>query len=319
MPVTSQLLPVAFSLGSVFTWGTSDFLGGYSVRRANAFQFTTVAHASGTLFMAALALMNRSAFPCAGSVRWGLAAGLCGGAALAIFYRALASGRMGLAAPVAAVVSAGIPTIFAMFTEGLPGRIQIVGFLFAGMGIWLISRPENQTRPEGLGLAIIAAIGFAGYFLCVKQAGNASATWTAAIARSASFALTGVIVLISSNLRKETKRRLSGNNNPNPSLARNAEETEMDAAQGAQTTGTVRLNPGSTVIGLLAGCLDVSGSALFIRASQAGRLDVAVVIGSLYPAITVLLARLILHEHFSRWRSIGMLAALIAVPMIAAS
>jgi len=74
----------------------------------------------------------------------------------------------------------------------------------------------------------------------------------------------------------------------------------------------------STAIAIIAGCLDVSGSALFIRASQIGRLDVSVVISSLYPAITVLLARLLLHEHFSRWRTIGMLAALAAVPMIAA-
>jgi uncharacterized membrane protein len=69
---------------------------------------------------------------------------------------------------------------------------------------------------------------------------------------------------------------------------------------------------------MIAGCLDVSGSALFIRASQIGRLDVSVVISSLYPAITVLLARLVLHEHFSCWRTIGMLAAMAAVPMIAA-
>jgi drug/metabolite transporter (DMT)-like permease len=69
--------------------------------------------------------------------------------------------------------------------------------------------------------------------------------------------------------------------------------------------------------GLLAGCLDVSGTALFVRATQTGRLDSAVVLTSLYPAVTVLFARLILHEHFTRWKAVGMLAALLAVPMIA--
>jgi drug/metabolite transporter (DMT)-like permease len=68
---------------------------------------------------------------------------------------------------------------------------------------------------------------------------------------------------------------------------------------------------------MLAGCLDITGSALFIFASQRGRLDEAVVITSLYPAVTVLLARLILKEHFSRWKLVGLLAALAAVPMIA--
>jgi uncharacterized membrane protein len=70
-------------------------------------------------------------------------------------------------------------------------------------------------------------------------------------------------------------------------------------------------------IAMVAGILDITGSAVFIRASQIGRLDDAVVLSSLYPAITVLLARIFLHEHFSRARTIGMVAALAAVPMIA--
>ena len=69
--------------------------------------------------------------------------------------------------------------------------------------------------------------------------------------------------------------------------------------------------------GLTAGVLDVTGSAMFIFASQTGRLDAAVLISSLYPAITVLLARLFLNEHFSRWKVVGLLAALLAVPLIA--
>jgi uncharacterized membrane protein len=69
--------------------------------------------------------------------------------------------------------------------------------------------------------------------------------------------------------------------------------------------------------GVLAGCLDIIGSVLFIRASQTGRLDAAVVLSSLYPAVTVLLARFILREHFTRWKALGMVAALLAVPMIA--
>jgi len=198
---------------------------------------------------------------------------------LAIFYRALATGRMGLTAPVAAVLGAAIPTAFGMIREGLPQSAQIVGFVLAATGIWLISRSEDGSPPEGIGMAALAGIGFAGFYLCMKQAGDGSAFWLAATSKVASFTLTGLIVL----------------------FGRAAREIDLSGI----------------ALGVLAGCLDVIGSVLFIRASQTGRLDAAVVLSSLYPAVTVLLARFILKEHFTRWKALGMVSALLAVPMIA--
>ncbi|MGO9125890.1 MAG: EamA family transporter [Terriglobales bacterium] len=278
MTLPSQFLPASFSLGAVFIWGTSDFLGGYAARRSNAFLFTTIVHASGLLLMLAVAAAGHSPFPSRTGVLWAMAAGLSAGAGLAIFYRALASGRMGLTAPVAAVLSAAIPTVFGMFTEGVPQVIQVVGFVLAAAGIWLISRPEDGSRPQGIGTAVLAGITFAGYYLFIKQAGDNSAVWLAGLSRAASFVLTGMIVV----------------------LGRNYQITREGVG-----------------IGVVAGILDTSGSVLFIRAAQTGRLDAAVVISSLYPAITVLLARLILKEHFTRWKVVGMSAALLAVPLIA--
>jgi drug/metabolite transporter (DMT)-like permease len=199
---------------------------------------------------------------------------------LVLFYRALASGKMGLTAPVAAVLGAGIPTIVTAFSAGFPGYLHVSGFILAGIGVWLISRPEEGAeRPEGLGLAVLAGIGFAGFYLFIHQAGGASAMWIAASSRMASFLVTGVLVLVGRQIRAV----------PAPVLA----------------------------IAIVAGCLDITGSTVFIRAYQTGRLDSAVVLSSLYPAITVLLARIFLHEHFSRMKTAGMLAALAAVPMIA--
>jgi drug/metabolite transporter (DMT)-like permease len=274
----SQFLPAAFSLGAVFVWGTSDFLGGYASRRSNAFVFTTIVHLSGLLLMSGVALAGHSPFPSRAGIAWALAAGLSGGGGLAIFYRALASGRMGLTAPVAAVLSAAVPTAFGIFTEGLPHTVQLAGFVIAVIGIWLISRPEDGSRPEGLGAAVFAGICFSGYYLFTKQAGDNSAVWVAAMSRAASFVVTGVIVLLGRNYQ---------------------------------------VTPEGIRIGIVAGILDISGSVMFIRATQTGRLDAAVVISSLYPAITVLLARLFLKEHFTGWKMVGMLAALLAVPLIA--
>ena len=258
----------------------SDFLGGYASRRANAFLLTTITHVSGTAFMVLLALLFHSSFPAQSSLMWAVAAGVLGGLSLAIFYRALSAGNMGLTAPVAAVLGAIIPTIVDMFTEGRPGPLRIAGFVLAGVGIWLISRTEGPAgRTQGITMALLAGVGFAGYFLCVKQAGHASVFWIAATSRAVSFFTTGTIVLAARQFRP--------------------------------------MNLAGVAWGLLTGILDITGSAFFIRSSQAGRLDTAVVISSLYPAITVLLARLVLKEHFSRWKLIGMLAALLAVPLIA--
>ena len=228
--------------------------------------------------MSGVALAGHSPFPSRAGIAWALAAGLSGGGGLAIFYRALASGKMGLTAPVAAVLSAIIPTVFGIFTEGVPRSVQVAGFVLAAAGIWLISRPEDGSRPQGIGTAIFAGVCFAGYYLFIKQAGDNSAIWLAAVSRVASFVLTGLIVV----------------------WGRNYQITRAGLG-----------------IGVVAGVLDISGSVMFVRATQTGRLDAAVVISSLYPAITVLLARLFLKEHFTGWKMVGMFAALLAVPLIA--
>ena len=230
--------------------------------------------------MGALAVITRTPLPGTASLVWSLIAGAVGGLALCFFYRALSLGNMGLIAPVAAVLSAAIPTVVTAFADGVPGARQLFGFILAGVGVWLISRTEGSAgRPEGLGVAVLAGTGFAGFYLCTHQAGNASALWVATCSRAASFLVTGAIVLFGKHLG--------------------------------------RVPASVMAIAIVAGILDISGSVAYVRAAQIGRLDAAVVLSSLYPAVTVVLARVFLHEHFSRARTVGMLAALAAVPMIA--
>ena len=113
----------------------------------------------------------------------------------------------------------------------------------------------------------------------MNRAGDANALWISTCSRLASFAVTGTIVLFGRYIAP-MPRSIVG-------------------------------------IAIIAGLLDISGSIAFVLASQTGRLDAAVVLSSLYPAVTVLLARIFLNEHFSRSRTLGMVAALAAVPMIA--
>lgn len=273
-------LTAAYSVFAAMAWGTSDFLGGYFSRRVNAFVFTALFNLGGLMLVGAIAAASRSALPPMPGVLWVLAGGMAGSAGVAVFFHALARGKMGLIAPIAAVLGAAIPAIFSLFTEGLPGRISLIGFLCAAAGLWLITRTEDGAAPEGIGLAVVAGIGFACFYICVRRAGSGSALWFATLTRTGGLLVTGAIVLLQGKLGEIT-----------PSVL-----------------------PRSAVTG----GIDSLGTLLFVLASQSGRLDEAVVISSLYPAITVVLARLVLKEHFTRWKFIGLLAALAAVPMIAA-
>jgi drug/metabolite transporter (DMT)-like permease len=280
-----QLVPAAYSVTAVFLWGAADFAGGFGSRRANAFVLTAFSHVCAFVLMLSIAVAQDGAFPSRASIVWALIAGAVGGFSLAIFYRALASGQMGLTAPIGALLGAAIPTMVDIALEGAPSPWSLVGFALAILAIWLITRPEPSNeaepsgRPAGVGMAALAGVGFAGFYLCIHQA-SGSPIWLAAISRVGSLTATGIAVVA--------------------------------------TRAPFRLDGPRATLGMLAGFLDVTASALFIFASQHGRLDEAVVITSLYPAVTVLLARLVLKEHFSRWKFVGLLAALAAVPLIAA-
>ena len=281
----AQFAPAACSAAAAFFWGASDFAGGYASRRANAFVLTAFSHVCAFVFMFTIALAQHGAFPSRSSVLWALLAGVVGGFSLAIFYRALATGQMGLTAPIGALMGAAIPALADIAMEGAPRRWTLVGFVLAIVAIWLITRPEGSGEndasghPQGVGMAALAGVGFAGFYLCIHQAHGSSA-WIAVVSRVGSFGATAVAV--------------------------------------AASRAPLALDRPRAALGVLAGFLDISASTLFIFASQRGRLDEAVVITSLYPAVTVLLARLVLKEHFSRWKFVGLLAALAAVPLIAA-
>ena len=280
-----QFAPAACSVAAVVLWGASDFAGGLGSRKANAFVLTAFSHLCALALMLLVALAQRETLPDRVSMAWALIAGGVGGFSLAVFYGALAAGRMGLTAPIGALLGAAIPTLVDIALEGSPSRWSIAGFVLAIVAIWLITRPEppgenDETgHPRGVAIAALSGVGFAGFYLCIHQA-SGSPAWIAAISRIGSFATTAAAVVA--------------------------------------TRAPMKLDAPRAVLGAGAGFLDVIASALFIYASQRGRLDEAVVITSLYPAVTVLLARIVLREHFSRWKFVGLLAALASVPLIAA-
>lgn len=281
--MSSTFATVIFGLAASLFWGSGDFSGGLASRRANASSVVTVAYAVGFVLLIALALIWKEPFPSPLDIVWGGLAGLAGAVGLISFYSALSIGRMGMVAPVSAVLTASLPILFNAFTRGLPSLLQLGGFVLALLAIVLISRPEQaKGRPKGIGLALLAGCGFGCFFILISRVNHTATFWPLAVARFTSVLLLLIVVRI----RQQQVRML-------PKLM---------------------IAP----LVLLAGVLDAIGNAFFVLATHVGRLDVAAVLSSLYPAATVLLAAFVLRERVTRIQAIGILLALVAVPLISA-
>ena len=275
----TDLTAPGLSLLAAASWGGGDFSGGLATKRANVFRVVAVAHTCGFASMLLMAGLTREALPPVADLLWGAFAGLVGAFGIAALYKALAIGRMGVVAPVTAVVTGCLPVLFAVTTEGMPGRMQLLGFALALASIWLVARPgEFIDSHRGLGLACFAGVMFGVFLIAGKQAGHHSVFWPLVAARFASAALMIVIVAVAA----PTPRSLRGVMWPV----------------------------------VLSGLADSAGNALFIAATQHGRLDVAAVLSSLYPASTVILARVLLHERMSRSQIVGIVGALASVALI---
>jgi drug/metabolite transporter (DMT)-like permease len=272
---------VIFGLAASVSWGSGDFSGGLASRRANVSSVIVAGYTVGFVLLVVLALMWKEPFPLPVDLLWGGLAGVAGVLGLIAFYSALSSGRMGIAAPVSGVVTATLPVLFSALTSGLPTLLQLAGFVLALLAIGLISRPERTNRPpKGIGLAVLAGCGFGCFFILISRVSPASTFWPLAVARFTSVSL----LLFVMRVRQQ------------------------------------QILPGMRValLVVLAGVLDALGNAFFVLAAHSGRLDVAAILSSFYPAATVLLAAFVLRERVTRIQVIGVLLVLLAVPLISA-
>jgi drug/metabolite transporter (DMT)-like permease len=291
---------------SAASWGGSDFAGGMGARRGPALLVTVSGHAFSFLVLLALCLSLHLAPPGANSLVYAAAGGFEGALALAIFYRALAMGAMGLTAAITGLLTALVPVVFSAFRYGLPTPLTGVGLATGCAAIWLIThRPELEaasqqvseaaregaavhdagTPAKALLFGALAGVGFGLQLILFKFAGAGGVLWVMTAARAAGVAAVVLVLLF----------------------------------LPAKATGAIGAKRSFWLIGVLAGCLDTVGNLLYLRASQLGRLDVAAVICSLYPAFTILLAALLLRERPTRRQIAGMAMALAAVVLLSLS
>ena len=274
------MLSILFSLGAALAWGAADFTGGLASRRTGAYRAAFYGEFFGLLFIVAAAFFIDEPPPDWPMLLLALAAGGIGTTGLLTLFHSVIHGKMSIAMPVSALLAAALPVLVGSLTEGFPGGVTFLGFVLALAAIWLISQEDGkdnriQARLSDLRLPLLAGIGFGSFFILMDMAAREATLWPMLASRSGGV----IIVAIYMTFRQDSWR-----------LTRDV-----------------------WPVLVLNGFLDVGGTVFYVLASQAGRLDIAAVISSLFPGSTVILAALLLKERVSRSQTLGILLALAAI------
>ncbi len=273
------MLAVVLGLLSGLSWGVADFFGGVASRRAATLAVVVLSQVVGLVLILAVVAVTRPEVPPARELLFAMAAGAAGLAGLAAFYRAMAVGTISLIAPISAL-GAGVPIVVDLLSGSIPGTLALVGMVVALGGACLAARAPGPASRRGIGLAVVAALGFGAFFSLLAEGADTSPAWAILAARGTSVPL-GLIALVVAGTSLAMARR-------------------------------------TFLFVVASGCLDVCANLLFAAGSQHGAVSVVAVLGSLYPVTTVLLAGTILHERLGRLQAAGAAIALAGVILIAA-
>jgi uncharacterized membrane protein len=275
------------ALSAAVLYGTADFFGGLTARRAN-----TVATVVVSQFVGLLLLLGALPFLPAAVVSprdwfWGVCAGVSGGGGVALLYRALAVGTMAVVAPITAVVSAIIPVLFGFAMGERVPLLTAFGIVLALIAIVMVSQQPRAAEnivvrtgrlPPGVLLALLAGVVVGIFFLSLAQTKSASGMWPLIAARVTSVAIFAIAALV--------------------------------------TGKTLRMQRPASITASAGGTLDMLANVLMMLAARVGPLSIVITLVSLYPAGTVMLARFVLGERLSFVQNAGIVCALFAVILI---
>jgi drug/metabolite transporter (DMT)-like permease len=276
-------------------FGVGDFIGGVAARRVRAMVVAAWSQLVGLTVLIVLVLgVWPSSSPSRADFGWGVAGGLVGAVGLVLLYTALSRGPMSVAAPVTAVFAAVVPVLAGLAMGERPGPLAAVGIVLAFPAIVLIARAEEEhlqaseprshpVRATFVALlpAFGAGVGFGFFFVFLQRTSHGAGLWPLVAARSASMVVLFVLVV--------------------------------------STPGGNTLRHGTARLVLLCGLCDVSANVFYLVAVNRGLLSLVAVLASLYPASTVVLARVVLHERMSRSQLVGLGLAAVAAGCIAAA
>jgi drug/metabolite transporter (DMT)-like permease len=303
---------IALGFASAVAWGAADFLGGLKSRTLELLTVLLISQAVGLAGVGLAAAVRGEGPPGAGILPWATLAAVAGTVGLAAFYRALSVGAMGVVAPISASAAA-IPVAAGVIGGERPSTVQLAGIALAIAGVAIASYDPATAKPggsdpgskplaepeteggqtpyggvrgltprasTGVGLALVAAVGFGLFFVGLDKASDHDLLWSLVLTRAISTSM-----LAAAALALRPSFRMSGSD--------------------ARAVGAV-------------GVLDVGANALFAAASTLGLVSVVAVLGSLYPVTTLVLARFLLGERLHRSQRAGAFGALAGVALISA-
>ncbi|WP_018654182.1 DMT family transporter [Actinomadura flavalba] len=280
------------ALGAALAYGAADFLGGAVSRRSTAVRTVLWCVPIGLAGLVAVSLLAGGR-PASGPLGWGFAAGLAGGIGLIALYRALARGPMSVVAPVSALAAAVLPVgVGVLRGERLDGPV-VAGVLLCLAAIGLVSMERDERRRDAASgllengplLAAVSGLCFGVFYILLKEAGDSAGLWPIVGARVGNLA----VVLVAAGVLLVRHGALPG-----------------PPVRGRATLALV----------VLSGLLDAGANALYFLAAQAGLLSLAAVLTSLYPAVTVLLARVVYAERLRAVQRLGLAVAIAGVALV---
>ena len=277
------------AIGSALLYGAADFTGGLTTRRVGTIPVVLLSQASGLLLLDLMLTLLPHASPSRPDLLWGAIAGLTGGIGVGLLYRALAIGTMAVVAPTTAVCAVAIPVVVSVLLGERPVPLTLAGI---GLGIasivlvsWQTAGPPESQPPgaprrgrSGVGTALASGVAIGFFLLALAQTGPDAGMWPLVVSRGISVALFSTVAIAG---------RVS-----------------------------LRMPARMAALAILCGFVDMLANALYLLAARQGPLSVVVMLTSLYPASTVLLARVVLKERLNLWQISGVGCALAAVVLI---
>ncbi len=272
---------VVFGLGSAIAWGAGDFGGGWASRRGPVLGVSLAVQVVGVLLSIALAMVAREPIPGPSALVISVAAGVAVTVGIVGLYHGLAVGRMGVVAPVTGLLAAVLPVVAGILRDGPPPAPVLVGIALALVAVVLVSRvPGTDGSRSGIELALVAGTGIGAFNILIGALPDGEVFGPLVAVKVTAMAVI-VAVLIAGRRAWRMPRRV-------------------------------------VPVALVGGLFDMAGNAFYVLATQAGRLDVAATLSSLYPVTTILLAMALLGERVTRSHALGIAAAVAAIVLIGA-